>query len=157
MYGFTHVRTGTVNFFKHRALGFILKLFEDGSGAFCIEGRGCVVKFPSPFDELLGESYQPNVKRLCYNHVPWYANAMHELLHVWLCYFSREILSPNHATLMQLDAAPKELCDKEETAVTLMQIYYNIGLFHALLISQHSNEQVRSAIKFQRWITTRLQ
>jgi hypothetical protein len=84
MYGFTHVRTDKINVFQNSALDFTLELFSDGSGAFYIKGKGKTVKFPSPAKKLLGEPYQPQCQRLGYPMcIPWWANAAHELLHVW--------------------------------------------------------------------------
>lgn len=148
MYGFTHILTDTVNIFNHTALDFILELFLDGSGAFYVKGKGKIVKFLAPDRDLLGEKYQPQVARLGYPiDIPWYANATHELLHVWYGYYRLRELSPNHAKLLGLDDTPTKQCDWEELQVTTLQLYANIpSLF------TRKNKCVRQAVALQKWI-----
>ncbi len=127
-------------------------------------GAGEPVRIPSVVETLLGEPYQ-DVERLGYEYgaIPWYANIIHELVHVWYCATRYNVLSPNHAMLMSMGDAPIELCDQEEIIVTGFQVYANTGKISYRsfeLLSPDDAERWRyfnAARDFINWVIDQLQ
>lgn len=108
-------------------LNFRLTVKPDGSGNFQKDGK--FITFPSPDEDLLGTGYQ-NVRDLGFKRKgeTWrFANATHELLHVWFCYQFLGMFSPNHAMLLGFQDTPIEDCDREEMVITGLQVFLNTG------------------------------
>lgn len=97
-----------------------------GSGYFWVEEVDTLMDFPSPSSMLLGEPYQKLI-RLGYKDGDWYANAVHELFHVWYNSSQLDQFSPNHSYLLSLHHTPLALCDMEEIVITGIQCYVNTG------------------------------
>jgi hypothetical protein len=157
MHGFNHIKTGDVHYFSNPKLSFVLKLLPDGTGAFtlCEPDIPCrVVQFPAPSENLLGSIYQPHFDRLGYN-VAWFANAAHELLHIWYCQRYDNHLSPNHGMLMGLGDIPIDQADDEEYIVTGLQVYANtryIPESAAKMLPLKANFAPLLAREFHKWI-----
>lgn len=124
-----HISDGMIEFVedKHKFhLILVTKGERKGSGYFWVEDVDHLMDFPSPKETLLGEPYQ-KLLRLGYTESQWWANAVHELLHVWYNSSQLDQFSPNHSYLLQLAHTPLALCDMEEIVITGLQCYVNTG------------------------------
>ena len=128
-----------------------------------IHGAGAPVVVPSVSESLLGATYQ-DVERLgyAYGEIPWYANIIHELVHMWYCAKRFKCLSHNHAMLLGLCDTPIDQCDNEEIIVTGFQVYANTdkipaSLFDALSPSDREcYAYCNEAREFINWIIEQL-
>jgi hypothetical protein len=142
---------------------FRLYVSEWRQPMFYVHGAGAPVVVPSVSETLLGAPYQ-DVERLGYacGEIPWYANIIHELVHMWYCAKRFKCLSHNHAMLLGLCDTPIEQCDNEEIIVTGFQVYANTGKipyvsFEALSPSdKESYAYFNEACEFINWIIEQL-
>ena len=125
MHGFSHRKMSNVHIFEHKDLGFILKLLPNGQSSFCLTNtESKIVYAPIPAESLLGAPYQPENISLGY-HSEFYANAIHEMIHIIYSWLTANRLSPNHKMLLGLGDIPIPQADNEEIIITGLQIYAN--------------------------------
>ena len=128
MHGFQYLRLNGVHWFTHSELKFTLKLQTNGQSSFCLtSGEGKIVSAPKPNVSILGEPYQPDFPGLGYDAM-YYANAIHELIHIMYSWLTAKRLSPNHQMLLGLGDIPISQADSEEVIITGFQVYSNIGI-----------------------------